>query len=447
MAFKLPRRNQISRRAMLRGMLGGAAVTIGLPALEIFLNEHGTAYADCTAFPKRFGIFYWGNGNIPDAWTPTRTGAGYDLPEMLMPLAPVQSDVTVVSGMRVLTSNTSPHGSGPAGLFSGADLVNDTFVGPSLDQRIADGIATLPGGIRRFHSLEIGVQRSTSSWSMTGPHQVNPPECDPFAFFTRVFGPEYVMPGTHAMPDPRLALRRSVLDAVTDQSARLRARVGAADRARLDAHLDGIRALETQLDALAADPPSLAACMPPTGPMAEYPDVDGRPQMQAVHRALVDILVMALACDQTRVFFEMFSQPVNNTLFLDAPAGHHQLTHDEPDPQVQVTRIVQFIMGEYAYLVQRLGSVMEGSSRLLDNCAILGTTDVSFGRTHSLEEYPILVAGNACGALRSGIHYRSASGENASKVCMSLMRACGVPAAEYGMGAAHTTDGLGAIEV
>ena len=77
----------IGRRAMLRGMLGGAAVTIGLPALEIFLNEHGTAYADCTSFPKRFGVFYWGNGNIPDSWNPTRTGAGYDLPEMLAQLA------------------------------------------------------------------------------------------------------------------------------------------------------------------------------------------------------------------------------------------------------------------------------------------------------------------------------------------------------------------------
>ena len=34
---------KINRRTLLRGMLGGAAVTVGLPALECFLNTNGTA--------------------------------------------------------------------------------------------------------------------------------------------------------------------------------------------------------------------------------------------------------------------------------------------------------------------------------------------------------------------------------------------------------------------
>lgn len=431
---------------MLRGMLGGTAVAVGLPALEIFLNANGTAYADCgSGMPTVFGVFYWGNGMIPDVWNPTRAGVGYDLPPMLTGLAPVQSDVSVVSGMRVLTSNTSPHGSGPAGLFSGADLVDGTFVGPSLDQVVAQGFVDAGATERRFRSIEFGVERSTSSWSMTGPHMVNPPECDPFALYTRIFGPEFRLPGDTSMPDPRIALRQSVLDGVRDQSARLRARVGSADRARLDQHLEGIRALETQLEALAHAPVAPACTARPDMPMAEYPDVDGRPQMQAIHRVMVDMLAVTLACDQTRTFFEMFTQPVNNTLFLDASAGHHELTHNEPDPQPEVERIVQFIIGEFAYLVQKLGSIDEGGARLLDRCAILGTTDVSYGRTHSLEDYPMLIAGTACGALRSGVHYASLSGENASKVPLTLMNAVGVTASEYGRGPARTTDTLGAI--
>jgi hypothetical protein len=431
---------------MLRGMLGGSAVAVGLPALELFLNDSGTAYADCPGgLPTVFGTFYWGNGMIPADWNPTTTGAGYDLPTMLQPLAPIQSDVSIVSGMRVLTTNTSPHGSGPAGLFSGADLVDDTFVGPSLDQVIADGLVAAGASERRFHSVEIGIERSTSSWSMTGPHMVNPPECDPFSLYTRIFGPEFRLPGDMSMPDPRIALRQSVLDGVRDQSARLRTRVGTADRARLDQHLEGIRALETQLLALAMAPTAPACTARPTTPDMMYPDLDGRPQMQAIHRVMVDMLAVALACDQTRTFFEMFTQPVNNTLFLDATAGHHQLTHDEADPQPQVARIVTFIVGEFAYLVQKLASISEGSSRLLDRCAILGTTDVSYGRTHSLEDYPMMIAGNACGALRSGVHYRSLSGENASKIPLTLLNAVGVTATEYGRGAAHTTDTLGAI--
>ena len=442
----LPRRNKIGRRTLLRGMLGGSAVAVGLPALELFLNDHGTAYAECSSgMPTVFGVFYWGNGMIPALWNPTQTGSGYDLPPMLSGLAQVQSDVTVISGMRVRTSNTSPHGSGPAGLFSGADLVDDTFVGPSLDQVIADGMAANDGD-RRFHSLEIGVERSTSSWSMTGPHQVNPPECDPFAFYSNVFGPEFRLPGDHSAPPPQIALRHSVLDAIGDQTRRLQTRVGAADRARLEQHFDGIRALEGQLERLAMAPVAPACTAAPGMPMMDYPDIDGRPQMQAVHRVMVDMLAIALACDQTRTFFEMFTQPVNNTLFLDAPAGHHELTHNEADPQPQVERIVTFIIGEFAYLVQKLGSIQEGPARLLDRCAILGTTDVSYGRTHSLEDYPMLIAGTACGALRSGIHYHSDSAENASKVPLTLMNAVGVTSEQYGLGEANTNVMLNEIQ-
>src|SRR5437879_5387631 len=143
MATWLPRKNRISRRALLRGVLGGSAVAVGLPALELFLNENGTAYADCgSGMPTVFGLFHWGNAMT--------TGPGYDLPPMLSGLRKtgmggdtwdVTPKVSVVSGMRVLTSNTSPHGSGPAGLLSGADLVDDTFIGPSLDQVIADQFA------------------------------------------------------------------------------------------------------------------------------------------------------------------------------------------------------------------------------------------------------------------------------------------------------------------
>jgi hypothetical protein len=71
---------------------------------------------------------------------------------------------------------------------------------------------------------------------------------------------------------------------------------------------------------------------------------------------------------------------------------------------------------------------------LLDNSVILGTTDVSYGRTHQIDEFPILLAGTCNGALKTGFHYRSATNENTSHVALSLLRAMGVPAASYGAG-------------
>jgi hypothetical protein len=437
----------MDRRTLLRGMLGGAAVAIGLPALDIFVNEPGTAYADGSGFPKRFGIFFFGNGLIRD-WAPApgrMVGTNtfeWEATELLEPLAPVKQHLTVVSGTKVLTTNTNPHGSGPAGLFAGADLVDGTFVGPSVDQRIAQAI-----GATRFRSLQVGVQPSDFCHSMTGPAMVNPPETNPFRLFERIFGTGFRLPGEMGTIDPRIGLRRSVLDAVGDQAQRLRARVGTVDRARLDQHFEGIRELEMQLARLEEDPPVLDACARPPMPEADYPDLEGRPQLQRKSRAICDLVVMAMACDQTRVFFDAFSQPVNNMLFLDVESGHHQLTHDEPDPQPEHRRIVRFTMGEFAYLVERMASVTEGAGTLLDHSAVLCTTDCSFGRTHEIGDYPMIIAGGADGALRPGVHYRSTSNENASKVMLTLMRAMDVRADEYGFDEARTSDGLGAIEV
>ena len=33
---------RLSRRTLLKGLLGGTAVSVGLPALDLFMNNHGT---------------------------------------------------------------------------------------------------------------------------------------------------------------------------------------------------------------------------------------------------------------------------------------------------------------------------------------------------------------------------------------------------------------------
>ena len=75
--------SKLNRRTMLRGMLGGAAVGVGLPFLDCFLNINGTALADGpiqagTRLPLRFGTWIWGCGHIPERWIPT-------FPECVLP--------------------------------------------------------------------------------------------------------------------------------------------------------------------------------------------------------------------------------------------------------------------------------------------------------------------------------------------------------------------------
>jgi hypothetical protein len=438
-------KTRIHRRTLLRGMIGGALVTIGLPPLEAFFNTNGTAYADGTSLPKRFGLFMWGNGIIPSRWIPDGTGADYTFSAQLAPLEALRSDITVVTGFEIKTPNTIPHFSGAAGILTGSPVLErgddrGSFNGPSLDQRIAAEI----GNDTRFRSLEFGALPG-NGLSYNGPDNLNPPESSPALFFERVFGAGFRAPGETTEVDPRLALRRSVLDVVGDDVERVRARLGATDRARLEQHLTGVRELELRIARLEEEPPNLEACARPAAPLAEYPDIDGRPQIHARNRAMAEIAAMALACDQTRVFSNFLTEPVSNHLFEGINDGHHRLTHDEPGDQPQVHQITVQLMQELAAFLSILKGVPEGDGTLLDNCAIFATSDVSLGRLHAFNEFPIIIAGTAGGALKTGFHHRSV-GDNASRVPLTIMRALGMNVASFGAAAGEAADSVGALE-
>ena len=95
----------ISRRKFLKGTLGGAAVTVGLPFLEIFLNANGNALASGLPIPKRFGTWFWGLGMNREIFVPKTVGAGFDLPEEMASLAPVRDHINVFSNFDTMLTN------------------------------------------------------------------------------------------------------------------------------------------------------------------------------------------------------------------------------------------------------------------------------------------------------------------------------------------------------
>lgn len=438
-------RGPLSRRTILRGFLRGAAVAIALPPLEIFFNGNGSAYACGGVIPRRFGIFFWGNGNRPDQWRPTGEGTDWKLSEELAPLANVKDLISVATGLSLKVVNDAPHTSGSSGLLAGVPAAwfgSDAVIGgPTIDQVIAAEI----GGETLYRSIQTAAT-DVNGVSYSAMNAQNPAERSPIALFTRLFGDSFREPGEKGLVDPTLALRRSVLDAVGEDATALRKRLGVADQARLDQHLEGIRELEERLARLEEDPPNLEACERPPQPKTDYPDQDGRPQISARSRAMVDLLTMALACDQTRVFGHYLNDPVGDTLWPGASAGHHQLTHDEPPPQPEVNQITIQAITEFAYLVERFASITEADGTMLDNCAVLACSEISEGQTHSLSDMPLVIAGGACGTLRQGVHYHSYSDENAGKVMLSLIRAMDIPAPSWGIDDVEVTEGLSDLE-
>ena len=454
----------LNRRTVLRGALGGVGISVGLPPLEAMFNANGTAYAQSNAaIPKRLGLFFWGNGVKLDRWVPSTTGAGWTPSPSLQPFATagVKDYVNVVSGMNIKSGNERGHHSGLTGIMSGAALVAEphpnsnyvsTFSQPSIDQ-VAAGVI---GTTTRFKSLEVGVSKKVVDGEGTtlhylshnGPDSFNPPEYNPVNVFNRLFGTDFVPPmGGTPVVDVSKTLRKSVLDAVLADMNTLKGRVGATDKVRLDSHMNNIRSLENRLvPATPTLPPGSTACVRPAQPAK--PSTSGGEPIKATNKAMSDLIAMALACDQTRVFSVMFSGSVGYTVFSDIgiTTGHHDLTHDEAGDQPQVQASTVYTMEQFAVLLAALKAIPEGAGNLLDSCAILASSDTADGRDHSITNYPILIAGSAGGKLKyPSVHYKS-NGENTSMVLLSILRSVGLSLTEFGTGGGRVTASCTAIE-
>jgi hypothetical protein len=279
--------------------------------------------------------------------------------------------------------------------------------------------------------------------SHNGPDNPNAPEYSPKVLYTRLFGDGFTAPSETPKLDPKLALRRSVLSAVREDATALRGRLGKNDQRRIDQHFESIRALENQIASSETNLPPPAACARPDEPM----DTKGDQNLVATNAAMSRLLAMSLACDQSRVFSVLFSGSVGGTSYpeLKISGNHHGLTHDEGGAQPQVQAITVFIMERFAALLSALRDMPEGDGNLLDRCVIMASSDCSEGQPHSINDYPILVAGGGGGALvHPGVHIRGKAG-NTSDVLFSLLRAMDLPLSEFGVKGGHTTqtvDGL-----
>jgi hypothetical protein len=247
------------------------------------------------------------------------------------------------------------------------------------------------------------------------------------------------------------AMRRSVLDGIVQDIERMKMRVGSTDKRRLDQHFENVRAIERRLQAPESMPagqgPSRGGCAPGAAP-GTFPNTPQGEQLEPITTAMSDLAALALACDQTRVFSLLFTGSISGTVFWPAGVrrGHHQLTHDEPGDQPQIQATTVFTMRMLAILLQKLKDTPEGAGNLLDSCAILATSDCSEGKSHSIRDYPILVAGRAGGFFKHpGVHHREVGG-NTSTVLLSLLRSVGLSSTEVGAAGGRATTGLSAIE-
>lgn len=438
-------KSTLGRRTLLRGLAGGISAAIALPTLDIMLNGNGTAYANGAALPVRLGIWYWGSGVHRGRFFPRQVGPDWELTPELAPLADVRDHINVLSGYDI-KSDGIVHHVGTAVMKTGQNYIHlgggtfDTDVAaPSFDVRVAESL----GAGSRFPRLDLGVFSdgvfkgeglNTRALSHEGPSRPNYAETNPTAVFERLFAEQSV--GIHQLG------RKSVLDAVAGDVEALMPKLGASDQMRVEQHLDAIRAIERRLG------DSAHGCEAPMHPGVGAPDPT-RPDMVLNNELMVDLLAVALSCDLTRVFTFRHHGWTDDPVFWHlggARDTHHNLTHNEAGDQPTVRSINEFTMGELAKLLQRLASTPEGDGTLLDNCAMMAYSEVSEGRDHGREDIPIILAGRAGGALRTGLHHRG-NRESATKVHLTLVRALGLDWASFGRNENEVNSTISELEV
>jgi hypothetical protein len=438
------RSTRISRRTLLRGMGG---VAIGLPFLEIMGND-GRANAGTPTIPQRFIVFFSPNGNIRENWAPTASGTDFQLSKILAPLQTYKQNLIVMDGV---DNEAAKHGVGDdhmrgmGTMLTGTELLSGTTQGGccepaglaggiSVDQKIANTI----GANTKFKSVEFGVQAHSSGtvWGYTAYADANqplPPENNPAAVFSRVFAE---VGGDQTALAKLQAERKSVLDAVKGSYSSLSPKLGVTDKQKLDLHFSQIRDLETRLTATGDVG---ASCLKPAAPTIDFNSNDNFP---AVGKIQLDLLVMALACDLTRVASLQWENSVGGTRFtwLGMDRGHHDMSHDGDDVTDTVNKLTQidtWYMSQLAYLMDAMSKIPEGDGTMLDHTLIFCCNELSRGNVHSHPDMPFLLAGGTAAApnpLKMGrfLSYPSSPAIQHNDLLVSLLNVFGLPDKTFG---------------
>jgi hypothetical protein len=319
--------------------------------------------------------------------------------------------------------------------------------GETIDTTISNAI----GRTTRFKTLTAcatGDVRSTVSYESANAPTV--PEVSPINFYTRLFGPDFQDPNAKDFkPNPRVMVRKSVLSGVLGELNKMTKEVGYDDKQRLDQYMTGLRQLEHQFDTQLTKPEPIAACVAPK-PLKSEPALGTEAGvMKERHKLMTDLMVMAVACDQTRVFNMNWSSPSSNTSKAGYEKPHHTTTHEEPiDPvlgyQPNCSWFARRSLEAWAYYVEAFSKIKEGDGTLLDNMLIYALTDVGFARIHSLDNMPAMTAGRAGGKVKTGLHIKM-DGAPVSRIGYTAQRVLGLDVESWGARSNNTSKEISEI--
>ena len=429
----------LARRTFLRGM----GATVALPLLDAMVPALSAMSKTAAQPVRRLGCVYAPNGYIAGAWVPAKVGAGFELTPSLSPLAAVQDQLIVLSGLAHREANTKGDGNGdhPRGTavwlsgvhaWAAADSkTGQTRLATTADQLAAQELGkdtplpslelTLEGG-----ELQSGCDSNdcffgnTISWrSATTPA---PMENHPRVVFERLFGDG----GNAAQRLAQMRTTGSLLDSVVREVAGLEQKLGSSDRGKLTEYLDSVREVERRVQGAEQHGVDAGLALP------ERP-IDIPENYEEHARLMFDLQTLAYQADITRVFTLLMGREFSNLSFphLGLPEQHHSVSHhqDKPDMMAKKAQFDRILLSQFGYFVEKLRVTPDGDGSLLDHALLLYGGGLGDGNQHDHVNLPCIIVGGACGQLTGGRHLNYPDAPMAN-LLLSVLDKLGVPTPE-----------------
>ena len=421
-------RKSFNRRVLLRG-LGGAVVAA--PFLSSVAERAAkTQGLPPPPAPKRLIVMYTYHGCLTNRWFPAKSHgplskADYMAMPTLAPMAPYADKLLMVRGIRAMNEwsfegtlgqKNDPHTNANGSMFTCHPLTPNATessasnpgkfdakpTGRSLDHVCAEQVNP-SGGPPLFIQIG-GIQGSATNnmfvISYDQPGQIFPGVGTPMNIFTQPHepvrrGPDLAGHVRRGPPPGRHRLRaRGPEQPASGQHEQL----GQKEARRLgrpssaDGQHDRARAMQRRHREQAGADGGIRARRP-TGDLSKVAPV------------MMDLAVLSAICDTNRVIF--MKMPASaNFKFLGITGDATSLSQRTGNAIMGgacVANVIEMIhtidkwyAQQFAYLVGRLDSVMEGDRKLLDNTATVWFNEHSDGNAHNLNNLPILQAGS-CG--------------------------------------------------
>ena len=153
-------------------------------------------------------------------------------------------------------------------------------------------------------------------------------------------------------------------------------------------------------------------------------------------KLMTDMLTVAMQADLSRVFTFLVTREGTSRSYreLGIPDGHHPLTHHRNEPALmeKVSQINTYHVKQFAGWVEKLKSIKEGNSSLLDNSMIVYGAGLTDGNRHNHEDLPTVMVGKGGNYFKTGRRVVVRRETPMSNLFLSMMDRMGVNAEHFG---------------